>query len=304
MFIHTHAWKTLLACVLALVGWPSLATAQNEAALKANLEGRQVVLRIDMPGAADGIDLEVDKVRRLDHEKYQRNLRRYGVSLRAGDRSLITLVKLKDDLVEVHFGGGGYGTFSDDTSTTSNIKLREKSNREKDLEDRIDEEKDPERRRAWRRELDNLRERRERENRRLEAERERDEAFKRQRLSERRLHGGSRFNLRYEDNVPGNLAPEDVVAALREYVDFSPGPADAPAGYNLLPADPSSGDVNAPRKGMLREEAERAFGRPTSRSERREGRLTVAILTFETLDQRITADFVEDVLIRYTVTSR
>jgi hypothetical protein len=300
----THLRQTVPACFLALLGLPVLASAQNEAALKAHFEGRQIAVRIDMPGAADGVDLEMDKVRRLDHEKYQRNLRRYGISLRAGDLSLITLVKLKDDLVEIHLGGGGYGTFSDDTSTTSNIKLREKSGREKDLEDRIDEEKDSEKRRAWQRELNDLRDRRERENRRLEAERERDEEFKRQRLAERRLHGGSRFNLRYEDNVPRNLAPEDIVAALNEYVDFAPRPAAPPPVSNLLPVDPASADVSAPRKGMLRDEAERAFGRPTARSQRREGNLTVAILTFETPDRRITADFVEDVLIRYTVSSK
>lgn len=304
MFIHTCIPNTLRACSLTLLALPSLANAQDEAALKAHFEGRQVALRIDMPAASDGVDLELDKARRFDHEKYQRNLRRYGLSIRAGEVSLITLVKVKDDLVEIHFGGGGYGTFSDDTSTTSNIKLREKSNREKDLEDRIDDEKDPEKRRAWQRELNDLRDRRERENRRLEAERQRDEELKRQRLAERRLHGGSRFNLRYEDNVPRNLSPEDIVAALGEYVDFSPRPAAAPPVVNLLPAEPPSGDASAPRKGMLRDEAERAFGRPTSRSQRREGSLTVTVLTFETDDRRISADFVEDVLIRYTVSSR
>ena len=59
-----------------------------------------------------------------------------------------------------------------------------------------------------------------------------------------------------------------------------------------------------PRKGMLRLDAERQFGRPVSVSERREGMMRVVVLVFARGDSRITAEFVEDVLIRYTVSSR
>ena len=54
---------------------------------------------------------------------------------------------------------------------------------------------------------------------------------------------------------------------------------------------------------MLREDAERAFGRTVERSEKREGTETVTTLVFDVGDQRLTAAFVEDVLIRYSITS-
>jgi hypothetical protein len=55
---------------------------------------------------------------------------------------------------------------------------------------------------------------------------------------------------------------------------------------------------------MLRAEAERMYGRPAEVSERRDGSATVVTLIFLSGDQRIAAEFVEDVLIRYTLSSK
>jgi hypothetical protein len=55
---------------------------------------------------------------------------------------------------------------------------------------------------------------------------------------------------------------------------------------------------------MTRAEAERAFGQPIESSPRRDGGLAVTTLVFDVGDQRISADFVEDVLVRYTITSK
>ena len=35
-----------------------------------------------------------------------------------------------------------------------------------------------------------------------------------------RINGGSRFNLRYVRRVPFGVTPEDIMAALAEFVDF------------------------------------------------------------------------------------
>ena len=54
----------------------------------------------------------------------------------------------------------------------------------------------------------------------------------------------------------------------------------------------------------IRPQAERAFGRPTATSKNIEGTLVLTTASFDVGDQRITADFVEDVLVRYTVSSK
>jgi hypothetical protein len=291
------------ALILAIV---TPATAQNEDTLRTFFEGRRVTVKIDMPGTSDGVDVRADAARAIDYQRYGDRLKTYGISIRAGDASVVTLVKLKKDVIEFQLSGGGFGTFGDDTSTSVSIPRVEKSNREKDLEERIKDESDSRRKRDMEHELDDLRDRRDRENRRLDAERSRAEEIKKERIAERRLTAGSRFNLRYEGKVPAGIRPEDVIAALGDYVDFSPA-----SGGRFTP---DAADRNAPmpwmavdpavRKGMLRSEAERVLGTPYDVSERREGSLSVVTLMFISGDQRITAQFVEDVLVRYTITSK
>ena len=93
------------------------------------------------------------------------------------------------------------------------------------------------------------------------AERERIEEQKRERIAERRLRGGSRFNIR-----------SSFVSRRR-------------AGDNWRHLHGA--------EGLSRADAARLFGVPASTSERWEG-----------ADQRVTADFVDLVLIRYTIMSR
>jgi hypothetical protein len=294
----SKAWFSAAACVV-VVALAAPAAAQNEAALKSYFEGKRVTLRIDMPGTSDGVDVHADASRAIDFNHYKDDLKRYGTAIRAGDAILVTLVKVKKDLIEFQLGGGGFGTFGDDTSTSANIRLVEKSDREKQLEKRIRDEDDKERRRELQRDLDGLRDRRERENRRIMAERERIQEQKRERLADERLRGGSRFNLRYDDRVPSGMRPEDVMAALAEYVNFGGGPAP-----RAVAAQSPAGDLTMLRKGLSRADAERLFGAPASSSERREGGLLVTTLVFNAGDQRATVDFVDDVLIRYTIISR
>jgi hypothetical protein len=72
------------------------------------------------------------------------------------------------------------------------------------------------------------------------------EEQKRERIAERRLRGGSRFNIRFEDRVPHRMLPEDVMAALAEYVDFG----DRPPSRGVVPA--TTGDISLVRKGLSR----------------------------------------------------
>lgn len=275
---------------IALAAPRAEAQGPNEAEIKRHFEGKRVTLRIDMPGAADGVDIRVD--RPFDAQQYGERLRRFGTSIRSGETATITTIKVKKDLVEFQLDGGGYGTFSDDTSLSVNMPDVQKTNREKDLEAAVKRETDAKKKRELQRELDDVRNARERENRRIAIDRSFAEERKRAQVAERRLQGGSRFNVRFAGNVPATLNPDDIASALAEFVDFSPID-DARGGADGLP-----------RKGMLRIDAERQFGRPVSVSERREGTLRVVTIVFTRGDSRITADFVEDVMIRFTVASR
>jgi hypothetical protein len=271
--------------------------AQDETALKSYFEGRRITLRMDMPGSADGVDLQVDPPKSLDYKKYRENLKRYGIAINYGDSSRVTFIKVKGNRIEVQIGGGGFGTFGDDTSTSSNIRLLEQTEREKTLETRVKDETDKHRKRALQRELNDLRDRRESENRILRAESDRIEEAKRQRIAEKRLQGGSRFNLRWSPKVPATIKPEDIEKALVEYVDFHNRPDSQDTGW-------TADELSIVRKGMPREDMEVVFGQPVERSEKREGGVVVTTLVFDVGDERLTAAFVEDVLVRYTIASK
>ena len=275
------------------------AAAQSEADLKSYFEGKRVTVRLDMPGDADGVDVHADARRALDFGKYKDKLKRYGTAIRAGDTVVVTLVKVKKDLIEFQLGGGGFGTFGDDTSTSANIPLIEKSSREQDLEKRIKDEDDRDRRHRLERELDDLRDHRERENRRIMAERARIEEPKRERIAERTAARRLPLQHPLRGSRPGRrCVPRTSCPALAEYVDFGERPAARPPASRRLAMSAMV------RKGLSRAEAERLFGTPASSSERREGGLLVTTLVFDVGDQRVSADLSDDVLIRYAIMSR
>jgi len=301
------------AAMLAASAAPAF--AQNEEALRAAFEGKRVTLKIDMPGTQEGVDVNVDAQRPVDFRQYGDRIKAYGAAIHAGESVVVTLVKVKKDAIEFQLAGGGFGTFGDDTSTTVYVHFLDKSAREKELERLIKDEDDSRRRHRLQDELDELRGRRERENRRLEEERLRAESRKRELVADERLRGGSRFNLKFANVVPAGYRPEHMMAALAEYVDFSNAAPDIrmvpppdprqmdPRQMDPRQMDPGD-DAPMPKKGMTRGEAERAFGKPVDSSDRREGSLVVITLVFVRGDQRISADFVDGILVRYSITSR
>jgi len=293
------------ACAVALLAATAVpAFAQNEETFRAAFEGKRVTLKIDMPGTQEGVDVNVDSQRPVDFRQYGDRIKAYGAAIHAGESVVVTLVKVKKDAIEFQLAGGGFGTFGDDTSTTVYVHLLDKSAREKELERLIKDEDDSRRRHRLQDELDELRGRRERENRRLEEEKLRAEARKRELVADERLRGGSRFNVKFGNVVPVGYRPEHMMAALAEYVDFS----NAAPDIRMPPPDPRQvdpgDDAPMPKKGMTRGEAERAFGKPVDSSDRREGSMVVTTLVFVRGDQRISADFVDGILVRYSITSR
>lgn len=285
----------LLASVLAA----GPAVAQSETALREYFEGRTVTLRIAMPGTENGVDVYPADSRPLDYPRYADRLKDHGTAIRAGETAMVTKVRVKAKHVEFQLDGGGYGTMGDETSSDVYVASAPKTKREQNLEAELKRETDPVRKRQIREELDDLRKEREREDARNRAAVADAEEQKAANIRRRRLEGGSRFNIRYRDRLPDEaLTPEGIKAVLAEYVSFAPGgPQDTFAEAGAAP--PARG----PRKGMSLAEAEDLLGEPARSAERKEGRLTVLTRTYATADGTYTLEFVEGVLIRYTVTS-
>lgn len=200
----------------------------------------------------------------------------------------MTKVKVKPKHIEFQLGGGGYGTMGDETSTSVNSGETPKTKREKNLEAEVKRETDPVKKRAMKEELDDLKADREREDSRNRASVAEAEEHRKQNIRQRRLEGGSRFNIRYQNQVPSAaLSPEAVMAALDEYLDF--GDLRQNPDRPSLPKNRPAGTAY---KGMPIKEADTELGPPTKTTERKEGTLNVVTREYLTPQGRITAEFV------------
>jgi hypothetical protein len=286
---------------------PAAVQAQSEAALRDYFEGRTVKVKLAMPGTEDGVDIYPGTPKPLDYPRHASRLKEYGTAIKTGNDALVTKVKVKSKLIEFQLDGGGYGTMGDETSSSVNVSDAPKTKREQNLEAQLKRETDPAQRRAIKEELDDLRAERERENARNRAAVADAQESKKANIRQRRLEGGSRFNIRYREGVPATaLTPESVKAALDAYLEFPEAQAETdatapqPFGATAPPPPPGSG---LPTKGMLQQDVDRMLGMPAKSTDRAEGKLKVTTRVYPTKAGRVSAEFVEGVLIRYTITS-
>jgi hypothetical protein len=298
-----------LAAPLAFALSAAPLVAQTETVLKEYFEGGTVSPKLAMPGTEDGIDIYPGSPRPLDYSKYASRLKKFGTAIKAGEPVTITKIRLKSKHIEFQLGGGGYGTFGDETSSNVGTAAAPKTKREQNLEADIKRETDPAKKRAMREELDDLQADRERENARNRSAVAEAEEHRKQNIRQMRLEGGSRFNLRYQDQVSSAaLTPQSVMAALAQYVDFGqlraePEPATSVPGATSQPATAPPKGPSSLHKGMLLQEVDALLGPSSATSGRKEGNLKVVERVYTSPNGRVTALFVEGVLIRYTMSS-
>ncbi len=108
-----HASRASTALALLVVTYSVVLAAQDEAHLRRVLEGKRVTVKIDMPATQEGVDVFPGSSRPIDFPKLSGRLKKNGVAIKDGESSMVTKVKVKDDLIEIQLGGGGYGTSGD-----------------------------------------------------------------------------------------------------------------------------------------------------------------------------------------------
>ena len=304
--------KTYTCCLLVagLAAAPAYADKlrdEREQALRAFFEGRTVTVWIDMPATSKGIDVRADapEIERLAVGKVNERISGTGVAIREGQRVPITKVNLKDDLIEVHLGGGGFNWIWDSSGTVSAPNIS-KSRRELALERELREERDPHERRKIERELNEERRAREAEERRgREVAAERNE-IRREKDARRALSEGSRFNLRFEKKVAvGAATPEGVMSLLEPWIDFAGLPGAKVSkrhdgAEKLGPGKLSRYDEDL-RPGTTRAEVQDRFGPPDEERASRDGSLHKSVATFTDHGRHIEVTFVNGVLVQYRI---
>jgi hypothetical protein len=320
--VRTNLTLSAFLTVSALLGAADPALAQNQAALEKAFEGREVVVLMDMPASHTGVDLYLQREPEIEYGEYARRMKTYGVALRKEDRVMITTIKVNKKNIEIHLGGGGYGTWGDDTGTVSPEYVG-KSRRETDLEKERKNTTDPERRRRIDRELSYLREEREREERANKREAEALTAIKQREIATKRLDGGSRFNIWYADKRLEKWAPtpEELMLSLASYIEFGGNgdgipsvvratPAARPSANGLQPASASArprdieSAATALKRGMGTSDVHDLLGAPTRRRSSKQGDLESVVETWETTDSVTEVTFVGGVVVKFTSSSK
>jgi hypothetical protein len=289
---------------------PAFAQAAGEEVLRDRFEGTYVRVKLDLPAHQRGVDVYPQERPSVDYSELGKRIKRYGIGVHRGEEIQVTKVKVKKDLIEFQLGGGGYGTFGDDTGDVS-VPSAAKTRREKNLEEDLKRTTDPARRRQIQEEIDDLRRDREREDAHNQAIAAEASEFKKEAIRAHAAESGSRFNVRFRGPVPASaLAIDGLMDALEEFVVFDVGDHDpdhdADGGVVMQAPDepPPPTGVAALRKGMTRAEAEAVLGAPTRVTPGKEGTLKVERLVFTTEGERVEALVVEGVLVRYAVTSK
>ena len=274
--------------------------------------GKQVVVKIDMPGTQQGVDLRFDKATPMDWKQYSSRIKTFGPAIRQGDTARITTVVVKKNMIEFQLDGGGFGTFLDDSNTTVNARTVDKSSYEKQLERDIANETDPDRKRSLQRDLDRERSRRERQNSDNQNAAVIASQIKAQKVAESRTRGGSRFNLRWPGAIPQeDLTPESVVKRLGAYLEFPNGivatqvqsDTEPPVPASALTTDSSS--TERLQRGMKSAEVATFLGsgRMLSKSVSTDG-LTTEVYEYLPGDRRAEVTYVDDVVVRFAISSR
>jgi hypothetical protein len=289
-----------------------VAWAQNEAILRQAFEGKVVTVKIDMPATQQGVDVYPLEQMPVNFREVAERLKNNSTALRIGQQVMVTKVVVKKNShIEFQLGGGGYGTIGDNTSTSVSVVSQGETKAEKALRDSIKHAPGPTKRKQLEKELASLREERERENARAEAEAKQAQSVMEANLRMKRAESGSRFNVRYRNGIPGDaLTPDGLMRALAQYIDFgqasgvassgSGGSSDVPGkAFTSGASRPSPSSL---RKGLLLEEVETLLGPAATASETKEGRLTVLKRTYRKDGQKISASFVNEVLIDFAIT--
>jgi len=321
MFRPTHGLALLT--LLAVPVLPSRAQS-GPAAINAYFTGKQVVLKIDMPGSQKGVDLRFNKATPMDWKEYSSRVKQFGAAVRKGDTARVTNIVVKKDMIEFQLDGGGFGTFGDDTTTTVAAKAVEKSDYEKQLEQQISDTTDEDKKRSLQRDLDRERARRARENAANQRAAQVASQLKAQQVAEKRMQGGSRFNLRWSGSIPADqLTPEAVMQLLAEYIDFSglQAGASAPSGNGAAGSAPTAvqnnavagasggGDAGSPtaqlKRGMKIEEVSSLLGqgRQLSESTSTDG-LKTQVFEYLPGDRQVQVTYVDGLVVRFSISSR
>ena len=288
--------------------------AQTGSDIVGYFSGKEVVVKIDMPGSQKGIDLRYNKPDPMNWKDYSSRIKQFGIAIHKGDTARVTTIVVKKDMIEFQLNGGGFGTFGDDTNITVAAKSVDKSDYEKSLEQQIANTDDPDKKAQLQRDLDRERARRQRQDDANQRAAQVASQIKAQQVMDQRLQGGSRFNLRWQGSIPPNqLTPDAVMARLSEYIDFgslqaggsTPSPSQGAVAQQVASQAAPASPTAQLQRGMSINDVAALLGQGKLLSDSvGDNGLKTQVYEYHSGDRKAEVTFVEGTVVKFAITSQ
>ncbi|MBV9215942.1 MAG: hypothetical protein JO053_07170 [Acidobacteria bacterium] len=210
--------------VAALCASAALAQDSGEAMIKKALEGRQVLVKMDLPAVDTGIPMVFDDANvTFDNENYNKLLKQYGVGIAKDSKARITGASVTSRGIEIQLNGGGSPSRD---WMVAGLKLAppvpaDKSYREVELERMIPLETNALQRSYLINELEMERQERMAQDLRNQEAYQRMANLRTKYIEENRSVWGSKFIVTVHSRN-ANVSMKDMVRSLSKYIELLP----------------------------------------------------------------------------------
>jgi hypothetical protein len=196
----------------------------GEQLIKKALEGREVLVKMDLPAVETGITMTFDDAKvSYDEAAYKKLIREYGPAISSGTRARITEVRVSGRGIEIDLNGGGS---PERDWFVGNVRLEApvplpRSDREIQLERQIQSETNPSIISSMRNDLDSLRAARINQDAQNQQEFQRLSRLRRDYIDANRKNWGSKIIVVVRSRK-SDVKMRDMVQSLAKYIEFLP----------------------------------------------------------------------------------
>jgi hypothetical protein len=214
----------LVLAIAATFAQTAISQDDGELRIRKALEGRLALIKMDMPAIDAGVYMFFDDANiSFDQARYNKLVKEFGISIRKGSRAMITGVRISSRGIEIDLDGGGS---PDRDWVVGGLRLTEpspvaRSDREIELERRLQQESNMSVSSILRNEFDYERERRLRQDERNREAFERASHLRTEYIEDNRKNWGSKFIVSVRTRKP-SVTLRDMLKSLSQYVEFLP----------------------------------------------------------------------------------
>lgn len=214
----------LIAVAMVLCVSSVIAQDEGEKLIKKALEGRQVLVKMDLPAVETGIPMVFDDTNiTFDEANYKRLLKEYGVGTAKGMRARITGVRVTKQGIEIDLDGGGSPQRDWMVGGVTLVMPTPlaKSDREQELEQQLRMETNVVAQEYLRNEIEFERQARVSQDQRNQEAFQRVANFRSKYIEENRKNWGSKLIIFIRSRKP-NVLMRDMVKSLAQYAELLP----------------------------------------------------------------------------------